>query len=646
MKPRRRLAALATLLALSAAGTMVPITADAASQSVIVSSFPIENAPRVLNGSIFAIAEAGPKIIVGGSFTSVRNWDSPVAMTRNHIFAFDAATGAIDPAFSPNFDKEVNAIVTAADGQVFVGGAFKSINGVTRKGLVKMSTADGAIDPGFKAQTNRDVNDMALTGTRLVIGGRFSKIRNVPRGLLGAVDATTGAVLDLDLPVTQTRNRNTPYIQELDVSPDGTRLAIVGNFISVGGLLREQIALIDLTASPPTVANWATTRYHQDCAPVYNNTYMRDVAFSPDSQFFIAVTTGAFWGINALCDVSARWETGATGTNLQPTWVTHTGGDTNWHVLITDAAAYVGGHQRWQNNPYPSPRGDNDGPGSVSRQGIAALDPLTGVPLSWNPGRHRGAGVESFLATADRLYVGSDTEFFAGTKRERLAVLPVAGGIPNPLPDVPTLPVELYWARGDLGGNLYRGSFDGSALTGTTLVNGPSSEWLSSTHRDGFVQKEQLFSFGAASAFYKRNFDGTGPVTNLSTSVGYVDENYNLTPYDQPYGVNTTRAAAYHQGRIYYTRTDNSQLYWRWFSLESGIIGAQQYVANSGSWTGVTGLEIVGEQLYASWSDNRLYKVAVNGAVVASPTTRVLVNDGNVAGGIPWGQVRGLFVRD
>jgi beta-propeller uncharacterized protein DUF5122 len=133
---------------------------------VIVSPIPIEASPRVLNGSIFAITEAGSKIIVGGSFTSVRNYNSTTPMVRNHIFAFDAATGIIDPTFTPSFDKDVNAIVTAADGAIYVGGAFKFINAVGRKGLVKMSVVDGTIDPVFKGKTDKDVNDMALTGSK------------------------------------------------------------------------------------------------------------------------------------------------------------------------------------------------------------------------------------------------------------------------------------------------------------------------------------------------------------------------------------------------------------------------------------------------------------------------------------------------
>ena len=42
--------------------------------------------------------------------------------------------------------------------------------------------------------------------------------------------------------------------------------------------------------------------------------------------------------------------------------------------------------------------------------GISALDPRTGVPLAWNPGRNpRGVGAEALLATTTGLYVGMDT---------------------------------------------------------------------------------------------------------------------------------------------------------------------------------------------------------------------------------------------
>ena len=150
-------------------------------------------------------------------------------------------------------------------------------------------------------------------------------------------------------------------------------------------------------------------------------------------------TTGAHLGTDVMCDTAARWELPPTltGTGLQPTWRNFTGGDTHWAAHITDAAVYIGGHMRWENNPYPDPGHDHDGPGSVERYGIAALDPTSGVPLSWNPGRDRGRGAEVIYSTDDYLFVGSDTTRFGGIgsdtppggglTRQRLAVLESAG---------------------------------------------------------------------------------------------------------------------------------------------------------------------------------------------------------------------------
>ncbi|MGH3115865.1 MAG: delta-60 repeat domain-containing protein, partial [Gaiellales bacterium] len=613
-------------------------------QDVVVSPVPILQSPRILDGRVYAIAEVGNKIVVGGTFTTVRDWNSSTSITRNRILAFDKSTGLIDPAFAPSLDDDVQSLVASPDGQsAYVGGAFTNIDGVPRSRLARLSLADGHIDPLFAARADKRITDMALSGGKLIVGGWFTKLSGVSRGLLGAVDASTGTVLDsLNLPVGNSRDTSFPYIQELDVSPDGRWLAIAGNFLRVGALDREQLALIDLASAPASVADWATQRYHNDCASIFNDTYMRDVAFSPDSSFLVVVTTGGFVANTTLCDTASRWEVAQTGSSLQPTWVTYTGGDTHWHALVTEAAVYVGGHQRWENNPNPTPRGNNDGPGAVSRPGIAALDPLTGVPLSWNPGRARGRGVEAFLATEDYLYVGSDTNLFNGYARHRLAVLPAAGGVPNPPPDDLSLPVDLFLPHSDR--SLYHSTFDGQAATVPSAVSGPGIDGIDwSALRDGWIQHGQLFYFGPAGAYYKRTFDGAsfGPVTNLSTTVGYVDTDYNVTPYDQPYNVDTTRAVAYDQGRLYYTRSNDSRLFWRWFALESGIVGAQEYVASGANWTGVNGLEIAGNWLYASWSDDRLYRAHVSApSVDASSLT--LVDDGAVSG-IPWYQARGLL---
>ena len=82
---------------------------------------------------------------------------------------------------------------------------------------------------------------------------------------------------------------------------------------------------------------------------------MRDVEMSPDGSYFVVATTGGPHS-GTLCDTAARFETYAVGTALTPTWTNTSGGDTLWGVEVTQSAVYVGGHNRWMNNPSGSDR--------------------------------------------------------------------------------------------------------------------------------------------------------------------------------------------------------------------------------------------------------------------------------------------------
>src|SRR4029079_19099831 len=112
-------------------------------------------------------------------------------------------------------------------------------------------------------------------------------------------------------------------------------------------------------------------------------------------------------------------------------------------------------------NPY---QGDQAGPGAVPREGIAALDAVNGIPISWNPGRERGEGAQALYATPAGLWVGSDTTQFGTQRRGRIAFLPTDGGSSMPCVDTATLPNSLYGFRSGGTGTYLRRPVDGSGV--------------------------------------------------------------------------------------------------------------------------------------------------------------------------------------
>lgn len=418
-------AVVAVALVLSACG---PIAAPPHSPTHpgVVSTNPDDRTPHVLDGKVNAVLDLGARVIVGGEFTTVKEFNRPAQYAIQGLFAYDKATGKIDTTFVPALDRGgVRALAVSGDGQLLVGGTFQSIGSHFSPGLAKVDPTTGAPTTTFKGQTDGWVLTMAQRGGRVFLGGTFTKVDGTPRSRLAAIDATTGKVdPSFDVPVTVAL-RGTTLVNEMDANDAGTKLVITGNFTVVGGQPRTQVAVVDVGAASAAVSSWATTGYRAGvCASGYDY-YVKDVDISPDGTFFGVVTTGAWGGgLASLCDTVARWELGRTGPGQQPTWADWTGGDSLSAVAITGSTLYAAGHQRWANNE-TAPRGDQKGPEAVDRAGIAAFDAATGAVLPWVADRERGLQVGTLTPTAQGLWIGSDSSSIGGEWHPRLAFLPL-----------------------------------------------------------------------------------------------------------------------------------------------------------------------------------------------------------------------------
>ncbi|MDP8910510.1 MAG: PKD domain containing protein, partial [Actinomycetota bacterium] len=284
-------------------------------------------------------------------------------------------------------------------------------------------------------------------------------------------------------------------------------------------------------------------------------------------------------------------------------------------------------HERWYNNPF----GDNwAAPGAVPREGIAALDRTNGLPLSWNPRRARGSGTRALVATPSGLWVGSDTTRLGGEYHARLGFFPAAGGRSLPRIVVGGLPGTLYKAGPT--NTLTRSSFDGTTLGTSSTVTSGSPAW--SNARGTYLVSGRLYSGWSDGKLYARAFDGftLGPAREVNL--------YGLSnPYDFSLAGVTGMFFSPAGSRLYYTRAGHPNLYYRYFTPSSEIVGAETYLARSGGvdWSLVRGMTLASGRVYYADGYGYLRSIDFSDGGPMAGTGR-LVRSGD------W-RSNGLFVR-
>jgi len=635
---------LACLLVIGAGGPALFVSANAASTGKsaphpgrIVSDDPSGFTPHVMDGQVQTLAQVGNIIIVGGTFTTVRNAGNSTNITRNNVFAFDATTGQVSTTFAPNPNGTVYKVLPAADGtSVYIGGHFTQITSggtsVSVSRLTKLSVATATRDTGFSPGSfNGQVRDLELTGNRLWVAGKFTHVQGRAQRALATLNATTGAYDSFFTGVVAGTHRqvstDVTNVLAITTDPENDELVAVGNFTSVNGQFREQIAKFSIGGASYSLANWYTRLFESDCSSNFE-TYVVDVSYSPDGSFFVVGTTGAYGGFTAStnltsgCDVVTRFEANGVGTNIRPTWGTYTGGDTTWSVEVTEDVVYVGGHQRWQNNPT---RGDAAGQGAVSRPGIAALNTVNGIPYSWNPTRTLGVGVKDMLATDAGLFVGSDTSTFGGETHHRIAFVPLSSGKDLPVDHPLQLPGDVYRVASGQS-QLTRVGFDETSITSgpAAVPNGPG--WGTSV--GAFMLNGTLYTAYSNGNFTKQTFDGTtyGPAVLVNTADLLVRQ----TDWHNT-DVPSITSLFYYRGQIFFTRSDQTSLYSRGFEPESDIVG--QIRRSTPSVTGVSfsamrGAFVAGNKLYFANSSGQLFAADWNGTAPVPGTAQQLPGAG------------------
>ncbi|WP_432476746.1 hypothetical protein [Nocardioides sp. GXQ0305] len=629
--------------------TMSPVFAGVQHDRV-VSTNPSDSVPMVLDGAgVFGIATVGGTTVAGGSFTQVRQRNG-TTLNRTNIFAFDSA-GAVSTTFQPNIALRVWDIIPAGDGvSVYIGGQFNNVNGAggtSRVARVNVNTGQVMStfrSPGF----DNIVTDLELANGRLYVGGYFKNAGGQPHVGLVALNPTTGALTDHLDPITFTDvYRDSPNamiptgnrgvgVEKFSMTPDGSRLVAIGNFRTVSGQSRVQVAMINTSGAQAALTDWSTTRFSPACHQNFP-TYTLAIDFSPDGQYFVIGTGGAFFGgaaTGVLCDTNTRWETNRSGPNQEPTWVNYLAGDTTNAIHATGSAVYIGGHFRWVNSAFV---GDRRGPGSVDRKGMAALDPRNGLPLNWIAGKlPLRWGVMRFVSTAEGLWVAHDGDTLGNETTGRMGLLPRASGRLLPADNTGSLPGNAYLGGAQGNDNLFRTSLTGTSATSTTQVNNGGVDWSSA--RGAFMTDGRLYTGWADGTLTRRSFNGT--TLGAPTTVDLHDLTAFSADLANIRGMWFDRVT----GRMYYTIGGQNQLYYRYFTPDSSTVGGVRFtVPNTGTgidWGRVTGGFLANGRLYyGSNIDGALRSVQWqdNGPSGGLPTGASTVISGPAVDGRNWG---------
>nr|WSX53330.1 DNRLRE domain-containing protein [Streptomyces sp. NBC_00974] len=254
----RRSRGLAAALALSLAGTGTAIGLGLVQEAAAITP-PVAFTADALstwqpNGIVWALAEAGDQVFVGGTFSAVRPPEGGAGSEQSAVnFAtLDAATGAPTScklSFTVGAGTAtVRALTLSPDKQtLYAGGYFGAVNGTPVSSLAAIDVATCTVKTGFRPAFAATVRALAVTGDTVYAGGDFLTVAGQQRERFAAVDAADGTLKPF------TANADEPG-RAVEVTPDGAHVILGGDFFTVGGTASHALAVVDATSGALTKA--------------------------------------------------------------------------------------------------------------------------------------------------------------------------------------------------------------------------------------------------------------------------------------------------------------------------------------------------------------------------------------------------------
>ncbi|WP_394289173.1 PKD domain-containing protein [Microbacterium sp.] len=412
--------------------------AAAAAAAALPETVSADSLPTVQidGGVVWSQVIVGNTVYAAGQFSNARPAGAAPGTNltaRANILAYNLTTGALITSFAPTFNNRINELAASPDGtKLYVTGSFTQVNGQSRLRFAVLDIPSGNLVSGT-AGLNNIGKSLYASPSGLYVGGYFTSVSGQARQRIVKLNLAGTAVQPFSVPV------DNGHVQSVVVSSTGDRVALSGNFTSVGG------------GDTPGFGLYLADGTSGAGLPLPANTQVRN---GGESAGFMSLATDGtkFYGVgwhyggtgNVEGSFAVNWSDGAIA------WIEDCHGDT-YDIAVVNDIVYSASHKHYCGNsggfPQTEPwtfyhstawttdaRGTNTGDiyGYPDHPGTPRPELLNWFPQT-TPGTFTGTSQAVWTVTGNSQYViyGGEFPSVNGARQQGLVRYAVRSIAPN-----------------------------------------------------------------------------------------------------------------------------------------------------------------------------------------------------------------------